>query len=92
MIPIKEYKDNFSPNTSTLKIVADIGSSIPNVDAVPAGISRRAIVYKKYGRIHVNKPNPKESKITTVGFRWIESIIPNGFAVTKPTTVLNKKQ
>jgi len=46
-MPQRDGIDNDSPNKTMLKIVADIGSTMPSAAAVPTGRSFSARVYKK---------------------------------------------
>lgn len=77
-IPQRAGNDKGSPRSSTLKSVADIGSTIPKEAAIPTGKSFKAIVYKKYGNTHVQIPRPILKGKIADGFCAIMDTISGG--------------
>ena len=75
-----------------LNIVADSGSRMPSAEAVPAGISLSASVYKKYGTTQVHKPIPRIKKMIGTGAFAVNSINSTGLQNAIDKTPITKKQ
>ena len=90
-IPLVRNQSNSSRNRSTLNTVADIGSMMPSADAVPAGNSRMASVYRQYGSTTVQSPKPRHSGSVTAGSAITLCTICTGLDTQSDTKVIPKK-
>jgi len=92
IIPQADVIPSLSLKNTTLNTVADIGSIIPNADAVPAGNVLRENVYKKYGSTQVHMPRPKSKSSIAGEFVDIIWGILTGLHTKKAITVAKVKQ
>lgn len=92
IIPHIEKPFSDSPNKITLNSVADMGSIMPRADAVPAGISFSAKVYKKYGNIQVHIPKLIARGNVIIVLFATHSGIPHGLLKNIPANDANIKQ
>ena len=75
----------------TLNSVAAIGSTIESADAVPAGSTRKASAYRKYGTTDVTIPNPTDHNKTARGAFAACVTIFAGWQKRSAAIAINKK-
>ena len=91
-IPHRENTSRGSLKHTTLKSVADNGSTIPSADTVPAGSAFIAVVYRIYGRKQVQIPSAAITGRVYATFWDIFSTMPFGSQTKNAINVENKKQ